>query len=116
MRKKAEAAEREAKFQADVISVRRLRANMKNPASFDLETAIRMDDGTLCLSYRGTNSFNAIVPGRAVVVKGEIVTSANRERFVPLWNRRCADKTGISVGMCGTPCEPATDSAAEWRF
>ena len=65
----SEAAEREAKFQADVLAVRQLRANMKNPASFNLDTAIRLDDGTLCLSYRDTNSFNAIVPGRAIITK-----------------------------------------------
>ena len=37
---------------------------MKNPELFVLSTALEMDDGTLCVMYRATNSFDAIVPGK----------------------------------------------------
>jgi hypothetical protein len=70
---------------------------MKNPASFKLEQASRMKDGTLCLSYRATNSFNAIVPGRAVISKTTIATSDDESRFVPLWNKLCANKSGEDI-------------------
>lgn len=50
----------EAHFQADVIKLRSLKASLKNPASFELVSAGRLSDGTLCATYRGTNSFNAV--------------------------------------------------------
>src|SRR5262249_4993740 len=65
----------EARWRRDVLAIRQLRSNMKNPDSFKLEEALRMDDGTLCLTYRATNSFNAIVPGRAVIADNKISTS-----------------------------------------
>jgi hypothetical protein len=45
--RKAEEAVENAKFARNVAVVRQLRSSMKNPASFDLEEAIRLDDGTL---------------------------------------------------------------------
>jgi hypothetical protein len=87
----------EARWQRDVLAVRQLRAGMKNPDSFKLEQALRMDDGSLCLSYRATNSFNAIVPGNAVIADNTIRTSDNRERFAPVWNKRCAKKSGRDI-------------------
>jgi hypothetical protein len=42
--RKAEEDIENAKFARDVAVVRQLRSSMKNPASFDLETAIRMDE------------------------------------------------------------------------
>lgn len=95
--KKAREAEESAEFARYVLAVRKLRAAMKNPASFNLESANRKDDGTLCVSYRATNSFNAIIPGRAVVTKTELIASDDRDRFVPVWNRLCANKPGTSV-------------------
>ncbi len=94
---KAKEDEENRKFARDVAVVRQLRSSMKNPASFDLETANRVDDGTLCVSYRATNSFNAIIPGEAVITKDKIYTSDNRERFVAEWNKRCANKSGKNL-------------------
>jgi threonyl-tRNA synthetase len=95
--KEAEKAAKEAQFQRDVLAVRQLRANMKNPESFKLEEALRMSDGTLCLTYRATNSFNAIVPGQAVISKTRITTSDTRERLVSAWNKLCANKSGSNI-------------------
>jgi hypothetical protein len=40
---------------------RDVQTSMKNPASFDLAPAVIQPDGSVCMTYRGTNSFNAIV-------------------------------------------------------
>lgn len=95
--KKARDDEENEKFARDVLAVRQLRSAMKNPASFSLEKVSRTDDGTLCVSYRATNSFNAVIPGQAVITKTEIVVSDDRDRFVPVWNRRCANKPSKNV-------------------
>jgi len=92
--KKAKEAAAEAQWRVDVLAVRQLRSSMKNPDSFKLEEALRMDDGSLCLSYRASNSFNAIVPGQAVITRKAFVTSDTRERFAPVWNKHCAKKAG----------------------
>jgi hypothetical protein len=94
---KAKKAAEDAQWQREVIAVSQLRKGMKNPTSFNLEQALRMADGTLCLSYRATNSFNAIVPGRAVVSKTAITTSDNESRFTPLWNKLCGGKSGTDI-------------------
>ena len=94
---KAKKAADDARWVREVVTVSQLRKSMKNPASFNLEQALRMKDGTLCLSYRATNSFNAIVPGRAVISKTTIATSDDESRFVPLWNKLCANKGGEDI-------------------
>jgi hypothetical protein len=95
--KKAKDAEELDKLARNLVALRRLRSAMKNPASFNLEDAQRMDDGTLCVFYRATNSFNAIVPGRAVITGSEIIVSDNPDQFAYAWKRRCANKSGDSV-------------------
>ena len=92
--KKARDEEENLKFARDVVVVRQLKSSMKNPASFDLVGAIRMDDGTLCVTYRATNSFNAVIPGEAIITKDRIYTSDKRDRFVAEYNKRCANKSG----------------------
>lgn len=92
--KKAENDAENARFARDVAVVRQLKSSMKNPASFDLEDAIRMDDGTLCLSYRTTNSFNAVIFGEAVITKERIYTSDNRTSYVAQYKKLCANKAG----------------------
>jgi hypothetical protein len=69
-----------------VLAVDQLKQSMKNPASFELEQVLRMDDGTLCIKYHATNSFNAIVPGYAIIRQNRISAEG--------WNRYCADKSG----------------------
>lgn len=63
----------------------------------EFETAIRTEAGTLCIIYRATNSFNAVAPGRAVITSAQIVTSDDDNRFLPAWNRRCANKSGTNA-------------------
>lgn len=77
-----------ARFAEAVIGAARVREQMKNPDSFKLERTIRMDDGSHCYSYRATNSFNAIVPGQAVIAKTETAVSGDHD-FARVWNRHC---------------------------
>ena len=95
--KKAKEDADNAKFARDVAAVRQLKSSMKNPASFDLEEAIRMDDGTLCVSYRARNSFNAVIPGEAVITKDRIYSSDKRSSFVAQYNKLCANKSGRNM-------------------
>jgi len=81
----------------NVMAVQVLKRSMKNPDSFKLESALRMKDGTLCLNYRATNSFNAVVPGAAVIAQKTAATSDDRDKFRPLWNKHCAGKQGEDV-------------------
>lgn len=80
--------EENAKFTLDVAKVRALKSSLKNPASFELVQAGRLDNGTLCVIYRGTNSFNAIVTEqKAVLANGTIGD----------WNKNCGGKSGEDV-------------------
>jgi hypothetical protein len=100
----AEKAKQEAKKAAeqqqwlrDVVLVRAVRDSIKNPASFQLEEIHRMDDGTtLCLTYRATNSFNAVIPGRTVITNNK-AASSGEEGFAPLWNKLCSGKMGTDI-------------------
>jgi hypothetical protein len=69
-----------------VLAVDQLKQSMKNPASFELEQVLSMNDGTLCIKYHATNSFNAIVPGYAIIRQNRISAEG--------WNRYCAGKSG----------------------
>lgn len=93
---KAENEKREAQWAEAVVVARTLRQSMKNPRSFELEQALRMENGALCFSYRATNSFNAIVPGYAVYQGGKIHAS-DHDGFQARWNRHCGGKTGSSI-------------------
>ena len=81
----ADKAKSEADFQSVVLRLRALKAASKNPASFELVDAQLLDDGTLCATYRATNSFNAVVT--------EYKAISADVSFVD-WNRKCARKSG----------------------
>lgn len=94
--KAAKAAEH-AKWVEDVLAVRALRRSMKNPDSFKLEEALKMDDGSLCLSYRATNSFNAVIPGQAIIWANGVATSDQGRLFIRRWSEQCANKAGRDI-------------------
>lgn len=76
----------EAAFQMDVLKVRALRESMKNPASFELVSALRIDGtSVLCVTYRGTNSFNAITTEHQAI---------SRDLKFINWSKNCAGKSG----------------------
>lgn len=84
--KKAKEA-REAEFQRVVQVAKGVKAAMKNPASFELVDAIYMKDGTVCVTYRGTNSFNAVVTQ---------TTGIDTKNKQVSWNAKCGGKTGTN--------------------
>jgi hypothetical protein len=58
---RAAAEKASADSAADLARVCVLRQALKNPDSFKLVQAIRTAAGELCVEYRGTNSFNAVI-------------------------------------------------------
>jgi hypothetical protein len=91
-----ESAAAERRFQFAASAVRQLRGMMNNPRSFELVEAQQMKDGALCVSYRATNAFNAIMTSRAVVAAGKIHTSPG-DAFSASWNRHCGGKAGEDI-------------------
>lgn len=81
----AEKAKKEQEFQFAALAVKALKATMKNPASFELVSAVLVDNGgPLCVEYRGTNSFNAVTTEHAVI---------KRDYKLGKWNADCAGKS-----------------------
>lgn len=68
-----------------------LRRNMKNPDSFKLVTFIRTTADTLCITYRGTNGFNAVMTQRHTI--NASVNSDSPEA----WAGHCAGRDGKDV-------------------
>lgn len=82
-----EAKDREALSRV-LQAVAIIKESMKNPASFDLVSAILVEGDAVCLVYRGTNSFNATITEQAAAM-GAVVSKSPKQ-----WNKYCADKTG----------------------
>jgi hypothetical protein len=87
---------KDEQFQEAVRIAIALRESMKNPDSFNLEHVVRTDAGALCYDYRATNSFNAIIPGHAVIAHGKAGVSGEAG-FNALWAKNCAGKPGVSM-------------------
>lgn len=91
-------AREEADFQQAAAVTRRVKANTKNPASFELVEAVRTNGGALCLEYRGTNSFGAVAPGFAVALPGnDKIWAGSLPDLAATWNKHCAGKTGRNL-------------------
>jgi hypothetical protein len=84
----ADKLKREAEFQSVVVRLKSLKASLNDPASFDLVEALLMPDGTLCVTYRGTNAFNAVLTKTSAL---------STDLKVVDWNRYCAGKTGTDM-------------------
>jgi hypothetical protein len=82
-----------ARFQSAVWAAITVRESMKNPDSFRLKQTLRKADGSLCFSYRATNSFNAIITGHAVYASGKLAISGNPQ-FATHWAKYCSGKSG----------------------
>lgn len=86
--KTAAEMQKEREFQQVVRAARQLKAAMKNPASFELVSALMVQGPTICLVYRSTNSFNAVVTERYTLNDKVSATGA------AAWNKHCGGKTG----------------------
>ncbi|MBF0185488.1 MAG: zinc ribbon domain-containing protein [Magnetococcales bacterium] len=72
--------------------------SLKNPSSFQIVSAFLVKDGTICCRYRATNSFNAIVLEAFVFTPdGKYSSSADEDKLISLWNKRCANIKGTDV-------------------
>lgn len=81
---------------AGIRAGRQIKASLKNPKSFELESFLIFPGGATCFEYRATNSFNAVVPGKAVFDPSDntILSMDNgSNRFIKKWNEICT-KTG----------------------
>lgn len=90
--------QKEEAFQEAVAYAKAIKASLKNPASFELVDAIRTPTGALCYQYRGTNSFNAVVPNYAVIPPGgKGAVSGPTDQVATAWNKHCAGQSGESM-------------------
>lgn len=97
LERSAQKAKEDEELATALIYLRTIREKMKNPKSFELSKAVVTDAGTYCFEYRGTNSFNAVVPNYAVIPaqgKGAIGTGGD---VAAAWNAHCAKKPGRSL-------------------
>ncbi len=90
----AQKAKDEADFQRAASALRSLKAGLKNPASFEVAKVIATATGALCIDYRGTNSFNAVISAVAVVTPDNKLSSGSSSDMANLWNRHCAKQPG----------------------
>ena len=73
------------------------RKNLNDPSSAQLSEALLMDDGSLCMTVRARNGFNAIVPANIVVEpdgKTHISEEQDHGVFRRAWNAFCGNKSG----------------------
>lgn len=75
-----------------------LKQHAKNPDSLKLETVFATDAGSICIQYRATNSFNAVVPGVLVLPKNlKQAIQGTPSDTASAWNKHCANVNGRSV-------------------
>lgn len=82
---------------AAIAAAKTIKAATKNPASFKLDTFMIYPGGATCYEYRGTNSFNAVVPARAVFVPSKpMILTSDRDgnKFIKAWNDTCTKPGG----------------------
>ena len=80
-------AKTEAEFQKVVMVAKWAKEQSKNPNSFELTYGGYTSNGTVCIEFRGTNSFNAVVPGRYIM--SDTVSGSTPK----LWNQHCANQS-----------------------
>lgn len=88
----------DGEWNAAVSALTSLKKAAKNPKSFELESFVFFPGGSACYEYRASNSFNAIVPGRAVFDAGtrRVLTSENDgNKFVATYNQICTKTGGV---------------------
>jgi len=76
------------KFNRDVGMLRAFKKTLHNPSSFKIESVIRMADDSLCVQYRATNKFNALILSQLVILKSGQIGA---------WDTHCAGKSGEAI-------------------
>jgi hypothetical protein len=93
---RANTARTEREMAVDVLALRALKASMHDPASFEVVRALRVEDGSLCVTYRAKNGFNALRLERAVIAPKASAMEGDA-RFLGLWNGHCGGKSGTDI-------------------
>lgn len=71
-------------------ALRELRSKANNPASFELVSARWAKDKVLCITFRATNGFNALMLGRALATGKTVYSDSVIDRdFDREWDRVC---------------------------
>lgn len=87
----------DAEMRAAIAAAKAIKAGTKNPASFQLDIFLIYPGGVTCYEYRGTNSFNALVPAQAVFnPAGPSILTSDRDgnKLVKAWNTLCTQHGG----------------------
>ena len=80
--------EEQAKKLSIILRISALREETKNPPSFELVEAVNLKNGTLCVTYRGTNGFGAVVTESKAISSGAKIID---------YAANCNGKTGDDV-------------------
>ena len=85
---KKKSEQEQAKQLSILLRISALREEMKNPPSFEMVEAINLKNGTLCVTYRGTNGFGGVVTeSKAISSDAKIID----------YPANCNGKTGEDV-------------------
>lgn len=88
---KAKKEEEEKRFQTVVLGAKSLKAAMRDPDSFVLESAFVKQDGTVCYEYRSKNGFGGYSRESAIYTPGiSGLLPSSAANFAKQWNKRCA--------------------------
>lgn len=78
-----------------------LKKAMRNPDSFQLESAVVVDGtNAVCYEYRAQNGFGGMNVGRAFISSdGQqfLMSEPRTDGFDAIWNRECANKSGTNA-------------------
>lgn len=94
---KAAAAAKEADFQRVIAVVRAVKSGMNDPSSFEIDSALVTAEGAIGITYRGKNSFGALVLNYAVMTKDRKLAVGSQREIAPLWNRHIAGKSSTDL-------------------
>lgn len=86
--KTPEQIESELKFNRDAAFLRSFKKTLHNPSSLEIESVLRMPDDSLCVEYRATNKFNALILSQLVILK---------DGNIGKWGAHCAGKSGKNI-------------------
>jgi len=69
--------------------------NMRDPSSFQLESAWVMDNKAICYTYRARNGFGGLNLEHAVIGReGKSFLTQDMDGFATTWNRDCGKGPG----------------------
>ena len=96
--KTAEELRHEKEVTVATVAAKSIKAALRNPDSFVLESALVMDSGAVCLDYRAQNGFGGMNREQAVVPANTTkLFGTDTQGFKSAWRTHCAGKTRRDV-------------------